>query len=214
MRPPHLLAGLLAAVPMAVGLTVAVRGQPAADMSRVLQWFDNASGLNHYASSQYPLPVRPPSPAHTTLPWTPLATGVAQVVVPAGSITNGCDITFSNSYVLFYLAYITPGALSAPNAAVGLGLQLNVGAGYNSVGPSNQLYHCSGPTLQGFLAAPQLPLWPMFIEDGWRTRLNLPVSAPISGQHGRPAARSRRSEACLPPMSACPPVLASRFGQQ
>ena len=155
MRLKHLLAWLVLA---ALVLVVRAQGQPAVDTTRVPQWYDPASGTTHLVSSQYPLPLRPPSEAHTTLTNIVLANGVAQVVIAAGSITNGCDITFSNSFGNFFVAWTDPGAPTVPTAAapagygnvttgVGRGLQLQNGSGYSI--SSGYVYHCPGPSAQG-----------------------------------------------------------------
>ncbi len=125
-------------------------------------WCDDASPIlsqlctPRVASKAYPMPVQPSKVVHTTLPNAVLTTGVAQVIVPAGSITTGCDISFSNSYGDFYLAYTDPVAPSLPTAAMpsgttagttGRGLHLQMGGGFTtSVG---YVYHCPGPTAQG-----------------------------------------------------------------
>ncbi len=154
MRLKHLLAGMVVAVTVAV----LARGQPAVDTTRVPQWLDSASGLVHYLSSQYPFPMRPPSTVHTTLPTIVLNTGVPQVVISAGWITNGCDISFSNTYGDYYLAYTDPTAPAVPTAAAptasgvtpaspGRGLHLQYNSGIS--GAAGYVYHCPGSTAQG-----------------------------------------------------------------
>ena len=151
----HLLGGLLAAELL---LGVAAQGQPAVDTTRVPQWYDQATGTTHYLSSQYPLPFRPPPQVHGTLTNVSLTNGVAQVVIPAGSVTSGCDVTFSNSFGDFFLAWTDPGAPTVPTAAapagfgnvttgIGRGLHLQIGSGY--FGTVGSVYHCPGPSTQG-----------------------------------------------------------------
>ena len=153
MRPSN-IAGLLAAVSL-VFVTVAGAQAPT-DFTRVIQWLDSAAGLTHYTSSQYPLPVRPPPLVHTSLPNAVLTSSVAQVVIPAGSIVNGCDVTFANAYGDYYLAYTDPSAPTVPTAAApagiapgttGRGLHLQMGGGFST--SRGYVYHCPGPTNQG-----------------------------------------------------------------
>ena len=147
----HLLGGLLAA---GLLLGVAAQGQPAVDTTRVPQWYDQATGTTHYLSSQYPLPLRSPSMVHNTLTNIALTNGVAQVVIPAGSVVNGCDITFDNSYGDYFLAWTDPGAPTVPTAtapagpgSLGRGLHLDFGTGYST--SQGYVYHCPGPSAQG-----------------------------------------------------------------
>ena len=156
MRFFYLLAGMLAAA-LLVG--VAAQSQPAVDITRVPQWYDPATGTTHLVSSLYPLPLRSPAEIHTTLPGIPLTSGVAQVVIPAGEITNGCDITFGNSYGDYFLAWTDPGAPTIPTAAApsgfgsvpvgtaGRGIHIQLNSGINDT--QGYVYHCPGPSAQG-----------------------------------------------------------------
>lgn len=157
MRLFHPLVGFLT-VGTIVGLTLVARSQSPVDTGRVLQWLDSASGLVRYTSSQYPLPMRPPPVSHTTLPGVALASGVTQVVIPAGAVVTGCDITFSNSLGDYFLAWTDPSAPTVPTAAApagfgsvtigtGRGLHLQINSGSNVV--QGLVYHCPGPSAQG-----------------------------------------------------------------
>ena len=152
----RVFAPMLLAAGLLVGVTA--QSQPAVDTTRVPQWYDPATGTTHLVSSQYPLPLRPPVEVHNTLTNVVLTNGVAQVVIPAGAIANGCDITFSNSFGDFFLAWTDPGAPTVPTAAapagygnvttgIGRGLHLQPGSGYS--GTPGTIYHCPGPSAQG-----------------------------------------------------------------
>ncbi len=131
---------------------------------RVKQLFAGvlAAGLSCGVRAQSTRPpdylIRPVSQNHNTLTNILLTNGVGQVVIPAGAIVNGCDITFSNSFGDFFVAWTDPGAPTVPTAVapagfgnvttgIGRGIHLQNGSGYTTA--TSFVYRCPGPSTQG-----------------------------------------------------------------